>query len=394
MPAGSGAGAAPPTPRPLRILHVVGRSQRRGAEIAARELAAALDRRGHHNRVVAACPGFDGSTAPDLRPLTRTRAMGPRALAAGAWRLRRTVIADPVDVVLAHGGWAMQVAAVASVGRAFPALVWQRILAFPEVFWRAGWRARGRRRWWRWITRRGRAGVALTAELDRELRALGFTGPVWTIGNSRDPARFAAVDRDTARGRLRRELGLPVDAQLIGLVGHLIDQKRPERALAVLDEARALGTAAHLVVAGDGPQRAAFEADAARRGVAGAVHLLGERPDVEWVLAGVDLLVLVSDAEGIPGVVIEAQMAGCPVVTYPLGGVEAVVADGETGVVTARAEPAAVAAAVRDLLGNDELRARLGARAAARARAEFSTARAAERYEAALRGLLAHVSER
>ena len=51
------------------------------------------------------------------------------------------------------------------------------------------------------------------------------------------------------------------------------------------------------------------------------------------MLGALDLLLVTSDAEGIPGIVIEAQMTGCPVVTYPVGAVDVVVDDGQTGVV-------------------------------------------------------------
>jgi glycosyltransferase involved in cell wall biosynthesis len=61
------------------------------------------------------------------------------------------------------------------------------------------------------------------------------------------------------------------------------------------------------------------------------VRMIGHRDDVPQVLAGLDLLVLTSDDEGVPGIVIEAAMAGCPVITYPLGGVAEVVHDGVTG---------------------------------------------------------------
>ncbi len=366
-------------PPRLRIVHVVGRSQRRGAEIAALELAAELDRRGHHNRVVAMCPQFDGSREPALAPLTARRQMDLVGFVAGVLRLRRALRRDPADIVLAHGGWAMQVAAVAR--RRDQTLIWQRILAFPPAFWGEGPRRALQRRWWRWVARRGGAGVALTAELRDELHRLGFAAPVWIIANSRDPRRFSGVDRAAAGRRLRDELGLDPDTRLIGLVGHLIEQKRPERALTVLDEVRRHGVDAHLVVAGDGPLRQGLQSDIGRRGLSASVTILGQRDDVEWVLAGIDLLVLVSESEGIPGVVIEAQMAGCPVVTYPLGGVEQVVIDGITGVVTGRAEPELMAEAVARLLADPGTRGRLGEAAVQRA-AAFSVDRAAARYEA------------
>ncbi|MGH8977196.1 MAG: glycosyltransferase, partial [Acidimicrobiia bacterium] len=181
-------------------------------------------------------------------------------------------------------------------------------------------------------------------------------------------------------------LALAPGTPVIGLVGHLIEQKRPERALEVLTRVRASGVDAHLVVAGTGPLEPEFVADARRRTLTDAVHLLGNRDDVETVLGALDLLLLTSDAEGIPGIVIEAQMTGCPVVTFPVGAVGAVVEDGETGVVVARSDTHLMADAVVKLLQEPELRHALGAEGRRRA-GQFSTGRAAREYATRLEAL-------
>ena len=336
---------------PISVLHLLSRSQQRGSELVALELADELDRRGHRNRLVALAPAIDGGHEPGLVPLVRSRGVGPVGLVSAAWRLRRTLAEDPVDVVLAHGGWTAEVTAMA-VPRGGPLLVWQRILGFPDKVW-----GPVRRRWWRAIASRFDAGVALTDDLADELRRLGFSGPVWIIPNSRKPERFLAVDRATAAARLRTEVGVPADVPLIGFVGHLVRQKRPERALEVLAHLRAQHRPTHLVVAGSGPLRSDLEARAERLGVAEAVAFLGHRSDVEWVLGGVDLVLLTSEAEGIPGVAIEALMAGCPMVTVPVGGVAEVLEHGVTGLVLERDEPAEMAAAVGALLDDDRMRA-------------------------------------
>ena len=101
------------------------------------------------------------------------------------------------------------------------------------------------------------------------------------------------------------------------------------------------------------------------------------------MLAGVDLLLLPSDSEGMPGVAIEAQMAGCPVVAFPVGGVAEVVATGESGLVLSDHDPGAMAEAVAKLLGDPERLVAMGS--AARTRSEaFSMATAAERYHRVL----------
>jgi glycosyltransferase involved in cell wall biosynthesis len=367
----------------MRVLHVVSRSQRRGAELVALELADELDRLGHRNRVVALGPAFDGRREPGLVPLGASRGQGPPDLVAGAWRLRRLLAAAPADVVLAHGGWAAQVVALA-VPFGGPVLIWQRILGFPAKIW-----GPVRRRWWATVARRCDAVVALTPDLGDEVRRLGYRGQVWVIPNFRNPGRFCDLDRDQAGTRLRAEVGVADAAPLIGFVGHLVRQKRPDRALEVVARLRSQGCTVHLVLAGTGPLRTELEARAQGLGLDGAVTFLGQRDDIERVLGGVDLVLLTSEAEGIPGVAIEALMAGCPIVTVPVGGVAEVVEHGVTGLVLDDDRPAVMAEAVARLLGNADTLAAMSRESRSRADRFSATAAAAvyaERFRAALAG--------
>ena len=145
----------------------------------------------------------------------------------------------------------------------------------------------------------------------------------------------------------------------------------------------ALGERAHLVVAGDGPLRSRFERDVADRGLGEFVHVLGDRNDIPQILAAIDVFILTSDSEGLPGVLIEAQMAGCPIVTVPVGGVRDLVDDGETGIVIDDIDPDELAGRVVGLLRDPQLRVRLGERARRRA-VRFSSTRAAGTYAARL----------
>jgi glycosyltransferase involved in cell wall biosynthesis len=156
---------------------------------------------------------------------------------------------------------------------------------------------------------------------------------------------------------------------VLGFVGHLVDQKHPELAVDVLAEVRHRGQPAHLVVAGDGPRRAAVAQRIAERDLAGAVTLLGHRDDPESVFGAVDLVLITSRAEGIPGVAIEAQMTGCPVVTFAVGAVDEVVENGVTGVVLSEPSVTAMAEEVVRLLADADLRRSMGTAATARSSA-------------------------
>lgn len=140
------------------------------------------------------------------------------------------------------------------------------------------------------------------------------------------------------------------------------------RALARLDDVphRAL-------VAGDGPDREALEAEIAELGV--AVELPGERRDVPELLAGADAFVLSSRSEGLPISILEAMSAGLPVVASAVGGVPELVVDGETGLLVPPGDPEALADALGRLLGDAELRRRLGAAGRERAEREFGLER-------------------
>jgi glycosyltransferase involved in cell wall biosynthesis len=247
-------------------------------------------------------------------------------------------------------------------------------------------RQRGRlwHRWWRYLLGRCDAVVSLTEALTAEVRSLGYGGPVELIANARSTARFDGLVRAEAAAQLRAELGLEAGVPLVGFVGHLVPQKRPDVAVEVVGRLRDQGVAAHLVLVGGGPLAPEVATLVDRSALGDRVALLGHRPDVERVLAGVDLLVLPSDDEGMPGVAIEAQMAGCPVVAFPVGGVAEVVGHGETGLVLADHDPVAMADAVAELLADPDGLAAMGA--AARVRSQrFSMATAAERYDRVLR---------
>ena len=95
-------------------------------------------------------------------------------------------------------------------------------------------------------------------------------------------------------------------------------------------------------VAGDGDQRAQLERLAERSGV----ELLGERADTAALLAGADAFALTSEAEALPMSILEAMALGVPVVAPDLGGIADAVAYGETGLLAAPGDTAAIEAAL------------------------------------------------
>jgi glycosyltransferase involved in cell wall biosynthesis len=134
----------------------------------------------------------------------------------------------------------------------------------------------------------------------------------------------------------------------------------PQKGLDDLLVAAALVPEARFVVAGDGPQRGHLVARAESLGLSDRVSFLGLRRDVPELLAGCDLFVLPSRYEGLPLAVLEAMAAGKPVVATAIAGTDEAVVPGLTGLLVPPGDGPALAAAIRAILGDPALAARLG----------------------------------
>jgi glycosyltransferase involved in cell wall biosynthesis len=129
-----------------------------------------------------------------------------------------------------------------------------------------------------------------------------------------------------------------------------------------------------VLIVGEGPDRPELERALSFRGLDRRIRLLGERADVPALLADADVFVLSSRSEGLPLSVLEAMAAGLPVVASDVGGVHELVVGGETGLLVRPGDPDELAAALRALLADRELRRRLGDAGRARAEALFDLA--------------------
>ena len=160
-----------------------------------------------------------------------------------------------------------------------------------------------------------------------------------------DTDRFRpSADRIAAKARLGVDVGRP----LIGTVGRLEPRKGTATLIAALATLRAGGRDASLVVVGDGPLRSELVATAARLGLASHVQMLGDRADIEEILAAVDVFVLPSRTEGMSNALLEAMAMALPVVATAVGGTPEVIAEGRSGLLVPSDDPSAMAAATRD----------------------------------------------
>jgi glycosyltransferase involved in cell wall biosynthesis len=168
---------------------------------------------------------------------------------------------------------------------------------------------------------------------------------VHVIRNGRYAADFPPTD-DVRRRTARATLGLPLQDDIVAYVGALSPEKRPDVAI---DAVARVGRPACLLLVGDGPLRAEMQRRATAA-LGGRAVFLGTRSDVPQILAAADVLVLPSDTEGLPGVLIEAGLVGLPVVATDVGFVRDVVVDDVTGILVPPGDVPAIATALERAL--------------------------------------------
>jgi len=197
-------------------------------------------------------------------------------------------------------------------------------------------------------------------------------------------ARLAPGEANGTRARL----GIPAEASLALAVGNLYPVKGHRHLVTALALLAARRPGLHVAVAGRGEEEPALRAQASAAGVADRFHLLGLRDDIGPLLRASDLFVHPSLAEGLPLAVLEAMLAGRPIVASAVGEIPTVLDHGKAGVLVPPGDPAALARGIEEVVASTPHALALGARAAARATSEYGIPRMADRYLALYADLL------
>ena len=353
----------------VRVMHVVYTLRTGGMEMGVVKLVNGLDRSRVRSSICSTKPAGEikALVDPSVPVFELARRSGNDVhVVADLYRLFRR---ERPHVVHTHGWGTLLEGLVAARLARVPIVVHGehgtlQLRAYQRPLQRWGWSAADR-------------VLSVSSVLAARMAATtGFpTARITTIHNGVHLERFHVSGRDRARA----SLGLPQGAQIVGTVGRLVPVKDQATLVDAVAELGKSGVAATLVIAGDGPERARLEARAVARGV--DLRLLGYRPDVEQVLAALDVFVLSSTSEGLSTTILEAMAAGRPVVATRVGGAEEMIADGVTGVLVPPSDPSALAGALRRGLGAADGGAAMGAAARQRVETEFTLAGMMQRYE-------------
>jgi len=353
----------------MRILYVVTAAKFGGAPMHVIRLAEADIKRGHTVGVVS---------APEPRLLSELKRIGAQTFSnpyfvrpvqpckdvRALWLVFQVIRKFKPDLVSAHSTKAGYAARFACA-----------ILRKPVIFTAHGWAfTEGRSAWKRrFLALAERLAGRVTAKTicvsnhDRDL-ALKFKvmppGKLLVIHNGVDPAPFL----NATGACVRQEFGLG-ETPVLTMVGRLAPPKDP---LVLLEASQLLRGEFKLLIIGDGELRSAAENFIRKSRLNHTVILAGERKDIPEILAASDIFVLPSRWEGLPYTIIEAMMAGLPVVATSVGGVPELVDDWKTGVLVPPENPEALAETLQKLLDDPDLCKRMGQAGRKKALREFT----------------------
>lgn len=181
-----------------------------------------------------------------------------------------------------------------------------------------------------------------------------------------------------SRAEARQGLGLPEDAPLIGFFGRLIAQKGVDVLLAAFDGLAVHHPAAHLLIVGDGPARAALEGQAASLSAADRVHFTGWLADAQRYMPACDVIAVPSRWEGFGLVTLEAMRHSLPLVVSRASALPEIVEEGRTGLIVPPEDAPALAAALSGVLADALTARQMGADGHRRLRESFSVEKMAQ----------------
>lgn len=378
----------------MRVLHLVQRPQRRGAEVFAYDLSRRFEALGvtvstvylYAHKGEGVLPLHERDVCLDgmeRNPFERLPGFEPVLLG----RIVRQIRRFRPDIVQVNGARTVKYGAAA------------KCLLGSGVKWKLVYRNIGMpSHWHRWrgsvaAYRRviipqmdGVVGVS-AASLEDVHDFYGLRAPAVVILNGINAERLTPT---IGRADFRRSQGVGEDEIVLLTVGSLDSAKRPSQFLRVLSRVREKLPQVRAWIVGDGPLRQETERYAMELGIGAGVRFFGSRDDVADFMQAADIFVMTSDTEGVPAVILEAGLMGLPSVATQVGGLSECVFDGETGILVPPHDEEGMSDAICTLATDDGMRKQLGRSGRERVRSHLTIEHVAEQYLDFYGGLLGH----
>ena len=217
--------------------------------------------------------------------------------------------------------------------------------------------------------------------------ALDASRMLW-IPNGVDTQRFKPW-QESGRSAVRHSLDLDEAAIAFGCIARMTPEKRHVDLVSAFASVHAQVPQTRLLLIGDGPLQGQVQDQITSLGLAGAVKLMGMRPDIESLLPALDIGLLVSSTEGMSNAILEMMSCGLPVIASEVGGNPSLVQHEMTGLLVPPCRPDLLAQAMTSLATRPGLRRSLGQAARSRITRDFSLDAMVHAFDQAYQQLLA-----
>lgn len=349
----------------MRILILDTSPVRRGAQVFGLDLAMALTTLGmevsrvylfqaeHSEKIPVGTSDFILPFKEDSW-LEKIPTFQPRLL----WRLKKIILEFQPQVILCNGSKSLKYGAWVRILYGLTTAKWVARFIDDAVFWNPT--RLKKLAYSNWLDQFDALVGVSQHSLDSVLSHYDFKKSSKVIHRVFDPQKFqSAPERKVARAML----GLEEEDEVLLFIGNLTAQKRPDRFIEIVSKLSQTRPKVKALLVGDGPLREALEnqvsgikyqvsgiryqeernknQESAEAGndtkesnvlrLTSSIYFTGYQQDVSPYLAASDVLVLTSDTEGLPGVVLEAGYFEVPTVSSDVGGIRECLIDGETG---------------------------------------------------------------
>lgn len=327
----------------MELIHLLNGPEMRGAESFALQLASELNRLNLKQRIIFLQPPNSSLLNIDFCKI-ETFSKNHSMLSRWAW-LRHILGYDPNNIVLCHGQGPLKAAVLSLILRSHRPKLVIKTIGFYEP-WISSFK-RLRLTINRWLLSYVELCIVLGPRQEEELTGLLNVSKknIVRIPNGRIPP-------NTTSKVIRK------DDEII-MVGSLSIEKNVTFGLEILKQVHRKYPGTKLKYVGDGPLLELLRAKSMQDFSQGVVSFTGNVNDVWPHLYKATLLLLCSETEGVPGVIIEACFAGLPVVAWDVGDTATVLRDGINGRLTSFGDFSALEKAVLELLGDKNERNRL-----------------------------------
>ena len=345
----------------MRILFLDTYPIRRGAQVFVSELSEELENLGHNTKKVYLYKTDPNAVLVNLHDNDVILGGNPNHFFEKIPSFHPKILKKVIhevntfnpDIILLNGSRTLKYAAIAKLFLGTKTKWITRVIDNAE-YWNTGLLTKLYYTYWVIPSFDASVGVS-QASLNSMVRHYRFKKPTMAIHRAFNTNKF---QNTLSKEEARKKLNLNLNDEVLLFLGNITAQKRPDKFLKIVQELKEKRSNIKALIVGDGVDLPKY-IDLIEQNKSYILHM-GYQKDVALYLAAADILVLPSDTEGLPGVVLEAGYFEVPTVATDVGGIRECLIDEKTGFIIPDKSIEGFVSKIEKLLDNPKMRIEMG----------------------------------